>query len=141
MKTVGARLDDLEAFQADVAGLQGRRTPQSGRYTPTLSTVANLDSATPHEARWIRSGDVIDVKMRLEADPTSNTTLTQLGISLPVSSHFSSEDDLTGAGAIRTGAGGAAVYADTTEHRAVMEWTSTQTANASWYVNFSYRLR
>lgn len=64
----------------------------SGVYTPTCTSVANLD-ATPTPVtsgtRWIRIGNIVTVSGSINADPTATGTAAQFRMSLPVASNFS----------------------------------------------------
>lgn len=112
----------------------------SGTYTPTLTGVANVDATTAFTAQWSRSGDTITVSGKLEVDPTVITTVTQVGISLPVASALSAEEQLGGAGAAKAIAESAAISGDATNDRGQIEFVSTGIANHTITFTFTYRV-
>jgi hypothetical protein len=110
-----------------------------GRYTPTLTNVANLDTSTAYELQWMRVGDVVTVSGKVDVNPTANATLTQLGISLPVPSNFAAQENCGGTGAVGGVAGmSAAILADTTNDRALLSFTSNDTTDRSMIFSFTY---
>lgn len=125
---------DLKANAADIPTLD------SGTYIPTLTNVANLTASTPHTSQYLRVGSVVTVSGQLEMDPTSSATLTQLGISLPISSDFSATNQCGGT-AFATGVAsqGAGIIADATNNRAELRWVSgTDLSNRSMFYSFTY---
>lgn len=117
------------------------RTVRSGVYTPTLTNVANLDASTPRQCTWMRVGSVVTVFGQFDADPTATTTLTKLGVSLPVASGLSTAYQLGGIAAAPGVAGQVAgIYADATNDRAEIAWTAVDTTNQTMTFQFSYEV-
>lgn len=112
----------------------------SGTYTPTLTNVANLDSATAQVTSYSRVGNVVTVFGRVDVDPTANGTTTQLGISLPVASNFANTWECAGTGGPQTFVETAKINADTANDRAHMEFISTDLNAHSIIFHFSYRI-
>ncbi len=70
----------------------------SGTYTPTVSNVSNAAASTTRAARYTRIGNVVHVSGQVDVDATTTLTITQIRISLPIASNFSST--LEGSGVI-----------------------------------------
>src|SRR3990167_484984 len=61
----------------------------SGVYTPTLTNVTNIASSTTRQATYIRVGNSVTVAGQVDVDSTTSAgTSSELGISLPVASGF-----------------------------------------------------
>ena len=117
-------------------------TLNSGLYTPTLTSVANVAANTAYECQWSRNGDVVTVSGKFQIDPTAGATLTQLGVSLPVASNFTANEQCGGvAFSSEVASLGAAILADAANNRAEVQYISTaDTANRSWWFIFQYRV-
>lgn len=112
-----------------------------GKYTPTLTNVANLAASTAYECQYIRVGNTITVSGKVDVDPTLAVTSTQLGISLPVASNFGAAEDCAGTAFSPTISGmGAAILADTTNDRAQMQFVSSDTNSNAMYFTFTYEV-
>lgn len=115
--------------------------PPSGTYTPTLTSVANLDAVTAYQCQYVRIGNHVIVSGLLEADPTAGATTTQIGISLPIASNLGASEDLGGAGGTNAVAGESfAIYGDAANNRAQMDWISVSTSNHAITFIFSYEV-
>jgi hypothetical protein len=113
----------------------------SGTYTPTLTNIANLDASTAYQAQYLRVGSVVTVSGRVDIDPTTTATSTQLGISLPVASNLTNIEDLAGTAAATAIANQcAAVVADTANNYARMQWIAGDTTNRAMYYTFTYEV-
>lgn len=112
----------------------------SNTYTPTLTMVSNLSAVTAYECQFLRVGRVVWVSGRIDADPIAGAA-TQLGVSLPVPATFSAASECAGTAASPTiAAQVAAVYADTVNNRAQIEWQAVDVTNQPMYFTFSYQL-
>jgi hypothetical protein len=106
-----------------------------GIYTPTLTGVLNVTSSTAYNCLWTRNNNFVTVTGQISVTPTANT-LTKVGISLPVSSNFTSAQvDCSGVCATNVAAG--EILADTTNDRADLQWT-TASAGSSNVVAFTF---
>lgn len=114
----------------------------SGTYTPTLTNGTNVAASTASVCQWLRVGDTVTVSGRVDIDPTSASTGTQLGISLPVASNFASATNCGGTAVSPNVASMcAAIYADQTNDRAELYFvTGADVANRDWYFSFMYRI-
>lgn len=120
----------------DIAGLA------SGTYTPTLTNAANITASTAFTCQYLRVGDVVTVSGQVAIDPTSATTNTTLGISLPIASNFSATEQCGGAAACGAVAGySASIAADATNDTASLFFvTGTDVANRNWFFTFTYQV-
>ena len=113
----------------------------SGTYTPTLTNTANVAASTAFPSQYVRVGDVVTVSGRVNVDPTAGTTLTTLGISLPIASNFGAIDDCSGTAAANGAASEcAAVIGDATGNQAQMQWITTDATNHAMFFHFTYRV-
>lgn len=137
--TPSSKLDVAGSFQAD--SITNDTGLAHGTSTPTLTNVANLDGSTAYEVQYIRVGNTVTVSGRVDIDPTSAATSTQLGISLPVASNFGAIEDCAGT-AFASGVAnqGAAILADTVNDRAQMQFISGDLTNQAMYFTFTYQV-
>jgi len=112
----------------------------SGVYTPTLTGVTNVGSFLAFDAQWMRIGEVVTVSGKFNCDPTTADIVTKLGISLPVASNFTTEEDCGGATGCRTFEGSGLVFGSAASDRATAEFFPTSAANAAWGFTFPYRI-
>lgn len=112
-----------------------------GIYTPVLTNVTNVSASTAYACQWMQVGDVVTVSGRVDVDPITTATSTQVGISLPRTSNFANIQDCAGVAAASAIAGqSAAILADTTNNRAQMQWISGDVANQAMYFTLTYRV-
>ncbi len=114
----------------------------SGFYTPTLTGVTNVAASTAYSCQWLRQGVVVQVSCKVDVDPTlAASTSTQLGITLPIASALTADNELAGtANAPAIATQGGAVYADATNDRAQLDFAAISLSNTSWWLTFTYRL-
>jgi hypothetical protein len=110
----------------------------AGVYTPTLTSVANLDGTTAYECQYLRVGNTVHVSGMLSANPTAGATPTQVGISLPVASNIGAEEDCMGTAFAPAVSEGAGIRGDAANNRAEMLWTATDTTDQKRYFSFTY---
>jgi hypothetical protein len=60
----------------------------SGTYTPTLTNIVNVSSSTAYQCQYMRVGSVVTVSGVVDIDATNPASLTQLNMSLPITSNF-----------------------------------------------------
>lgn len=112
-----------------------------GRYFPTLTNVANLDSSQAYDCIYARIGNVVTVSGKLDIDPTTAATTVQLGISLPITSNIGATEDVGGvAFASGIASQGAAIRGDATNNRAELIYKATDVTNQPMYFTFQYRI-
>lgn len=125
---------------SNLTALTGANIAGGGTYTPTLTGVANVAASTAYVCQYAREGVSVFVSGKVDIDPTSATTLTQLGISLPVASNFAAAENCGGTAVASAVFGyAAAIAADLTNDRAELAFTTaTDVANRSWAFSFQY---
>lgn len=112
------------------------------KWTPTITSVANVAATTAHQCKYIRVGNIVVCSGRVDIDPTSASTATSIGISLPIASTFTHDRDCTGTGNSRGHAVSGDIGADTTNHRASLDFvTASEVSNRAWYFNFVYEIK
>lgn len=129
-----------DATAADARTTLGIPTLDHGTYTPTLTGVANVDSTTPQQFQYMRVGNTVTVSGRIEVDATAaGSTLTQVGISLPIASNLAATTNLAGAGgAGTTPYAPALIIGDTANDRATFAYYSTSTTSVACLLTFTY---
>lgn len=105
----------------------------SDTYTPTLTSVANVTASTPRLSFENINNTIISVSGELDLTPTAATTLTKIGISLPIASDLANSYDLNGGGSF-----GAIVTADATNNRAELQFTSSGNVSVTLKFWFTY---
>ena len=111
-----------------------------GTYTPSLFSVTNVAASTPRLSTYIRVGNTVTVHGQCDVDPTG-AGATELGISLPIASAFTTAFQCGGAAA-STGVAGfsAGIDADATNDRARMRWVAVDIANQPVMFTFGYQV-
>lgn len=127
-----------QAMQADGSVL----TLLATTYTPTMTGVANTTAITNGQATYTRIGNIVTVSGFMEVTYTSVETETVIGISLPVSSNFTSYDQLSGNGSIREDTFfPAQIEADATNDRATIRFYPFFGSGTARKVSFSFQYR
>lgn len=109
----------------------------SGTYTPTLTSVENVDSSTAFICQYMRVGSVVTVSGRATVNCTTGTGVTtRLGISLPIASDFAGATQCGGAG--QHFAQNVGISADSVNNRAQAHWVSGSASDQDMYFTFTY---
>lgn len=112
-------------------------------YTPTLTGVANVGSSTAYECQYYRVGNTVTVSGKIEVTASANNTQTTIGISLPIASNFANSEQLGGTAytqANSVAGHGGAIYADTGNDRAELDYYETHGATDVFSFHFTYRI-
>jgi hypothetical protein len=114
----------------------------SGTYTPTLTNVANIDASVAAVCHYIRVGNVVHVSGTVQIDPTTTSTVTQLGLSLPIAASFAVDGELAGVGSYTNSSDnlGFPIITDITNDRAEIRFFSSSVVNQVIHFTFTYRL-
>ena len=116
----------------------------SGTYTPTLTNAANIAASTAFTCQYMRVGNVVTVSGRVSIDPTTASTATTLGMSLPIASDLTEQTQLGGTfstSAISTNTTGP-ISGNISNNRADFDIiVGTDVANRSYYFSFTYLVR
>jgi hypothetical protein len=132
------------ALQTFAGGLSVTSTAgniAASTYTPTLTGILNVDGTLATACQYIRVGSVVTVSGLVAIDATA-AGATRVGISLPFASDFTDFGQLAGtASAVAEPTRPGAIFADTTNNRAELNYTATTgTGQLSWYFTFTYRI-
>jgi hypothetical protein len=140
---IGATNPDTGAFDSININANGAISRLDfDTYTPTLTGVANLDAVTAYVAQWLAVGNGVVVSGKFDANAAAAGALCQFGLSLPIASDFTAEEDCGGVAFARAVAGqGAAIRADATNNRAMVEWTAADTADRAMSFILFYRVK
>jgi hypothetical protein len=114
----------------------------SGTYTPTLTSVANIDSTTAYACQYMRVGNVVTVSGKITIDAAANVTTT-VRMSLPIASNFASQQQCAGsfvAAVSNTANLSGQIYADATNDAAVFNYGNTVTSALDFYFSFTYQI-
>ncbi len=113
----------------------------SGTFTPTLTNVTNIASSTAYAGQYIRVGNVVTVSGTLSFQCTSAAvTGTEIGLTLPVASNFSSSIQLSGSAGITDASIAAGIEADPTNDRARIYFKSADTVSSLMHFTFTYQV-
>lgn len=114
-----------------------------GTYTPTQTGVTNVTANTAYLAQYYRVGDMVTVSGKSDVNATGAAD-TELGVSLPIASNFTAEQQCGGTGAGAVGGAAAlrvvAINADATNDRAQFRWFAPGAGNTGYYWSFTYRI-
>jgi|GEM_PF-3027199 len=132
-------------FDAGVTGKIGNagNAPNylgGGTYTPTVVGTANVSSVTVLASTYSVRDGFVDVYFGVGIQPTTgNNTTTSIGISLPIPATFTNANDVQGTASTAFGQI-AGMSADTTNHRAVLQFPSPGTSTYVFRGTFRYIL-
>jgi hypothetical protein len=131
-------------YQRADGTLVGITSPVGSTYTPTLTAVTNVDATTAYVCQYMRVGTTVTVSGHLSADPTTNGSGAQVGISLPIASNFAEIYQCAGSAhgfdGSDTGRSGG-ITADITNNRAQLDWIEVNGGfNNLWTFTFTYTI-
>ncbi len=112
----------------------------SGTYTPTLTNVTNVAASTAYACQWMRVGNVVTVSGQVDIDVTlAASTASELGISLPIASSLTA-DQQVGGDAISDSIASlsARIKADVTNDRASVVFKAISLTNDTYSFTFTY---
>lgn len=109
----------------------------SGTYTPTSSSLSNVDAATPTVTHYLRVGNSVTVAGSITIDATAGG-LASFEITLPIASNLAATSDLGGV-ASQIGES-ARILGSVANDTAVFSWTAVSTASLVWTFTFTYRV-
>ena len=113
----------------------------SGIYTPTLTNVANISASAAFACQYLRVDNAVTVSGKLSLDPILAATSTQLGISLPIASGFTTAEDCAGVAFAPGVTGqGAAILADDSNARAQLQYIAGDVTSQEMYFSFTYQV-
>lgn len=137
----GEHVEHMQTMPSILLALAALGGGDAGKYTPTLTNVANLDASTAYEWMYMRLGAIVLTGGRVDVDPTAGSASTQLGFSLPVASNIGAVEDVSGVAFAPGIAGqGAAVLGDAANNRGQIEFISANTTNQAMYAVCIYEV-
>lgn len=112
----------------------------SGTYTPTLFNTTNVAASSSNTCAWIRINNTVFVTGTLSIDATTAaSTLTELGVSLPLASNIAGAVQCSGTAASDNVASlSARIKGDAANDRATISFRATSSANDTYSFTFSY---
>jgi hypothetical protein len=112
-----------------------------GTYTPTVTAVTNVDSASADaDFMYTRVGNIVQGYGSVSIDPTAGSGTTRIEISLPVASNFAAATDAVGGGSAQVTNTTGSIAADTTDDRLALQFQSPTTASMAWRIWFMYQI-
>jgi len=106
-------------------------------YSPTLTNTTNIAASSNNTTYYIRVGDMVHVWGEASVDATAATTLTDMGMSLPIASDFASTNQLSGTASFEDNTV-VQIKADVTNNRAQWVFTPQTSSNNKYNFHFSY---
>lgn len=131
-------------YKLRVGGSWINQTENSGVWSPTLTAVTNVDSVTANSSwRWMKIGSIVHFSGSLNVDNTTANALSEVGISLPVVSNFTTFADAGGTAVASTPSSLCGIVkADTVNDVLAMSWQAGSTTDSrQWYVTGSYLIK
>lgn len=115
----------------------------SGTYTPTLFNTTNVAASSANSCAWIRIGVIVYVTGTVSIDATAAaSTLTELGVSLPVASDIAGAVQVSGTAASDAVASlSARIKGDAANNRATISFRATSSTNDTYSFTFSYSIQ
>lgn len=115
----------------------------SSTYTPTLTNVLNTASSTSQVMNYMRVGNMVTVYGFFAATASTAPNISQIRVSLPVTSNLTLGTDLAGSGSTASTAVRVPVWidADTTNDAALVEYLAADTASNNLFFSFSYLVK
>lgn len=135
---LGNATSDTVTLSGSLAGLWG---PAS--YTPTGTAIANSSAVSTRPSHYIRFGDIVIGAGAIDFSVTSTSTITQVGVSIPIASNFTLSSDAYGGctGTFQTGNHTAILYSESVNDRLVIDFTSSGTGSVSLNYWFMYKVK
>ncbi|HYC29582.1 MAG TPA: hypothetical protein VEB42_12205, partial [Chitinophagaceae bacterium] len=110
----------------------------SGRYTPVVTNIANIDKAAVSACQYMRVGNIITVSGELQVDPRGAGSI-EIALSLPVAAKLDAPGDAAGTAASSTGVM-LRLSADAAGHRVRVTGVAPNGGNAAYSFTFTYRV-
>ena len=113
----------------------------SGTYTPTLTNVTNVAASTARLCTWSRNGNKVTVSGQLDITLTTTLLASELDISLPIPSAFTTAYQLGGTATAIAAQASWGIQADATNDRAQFMATGiVSVTNQTYTFQFGYEI-
>ncbi len=111
-----------------------------GTYVPTHYNTTNVSASTPADCAYTRVGALVTVYFNANITPTAaGPTLTEIGVSIPITSNFAGPGSAYGSAAFSDIAGQSGrFYSDSTNDRVAFRFMAVSTSNATVSGSFTY---
>lgn len=137
MNTSGTTV--MTSNQVIINGLVMSDPLQPNTYIPSITNLVNVDSATPYQCQFYRVGNLVTVSGQVDIDATTTATPTQIQMSLPIASVFTSTGNLGGSAFNGATQGeGVAIFANTSNYTALFAYNCVSTVSRSFAFSFTY---
>lgn len=129
-------------FSASASELRALLGLDGGTYTPALTNVANVTASAAYVCQFMRVGGTVTVSGKIDVTPTAPGVLCQIGISLPIASALTAQEQVAGtaADASLAAASAGVVSGDTANDRAELQITFPSTTARGVFWQFTYRV-
>ena len=107
-------------------------------FTPTLTNTTNIAASTAYTTHYNQIGNKIEFWGDASVDATAALTITEMGMSLPVTSALANTYDLSGVATFEDGTS-VQIKADVTNGRAVWRWTPLTATNNRYSFRITYK--
>lgn len=114
-------------------------------YTPTLTNVTNVASSTAYALQYDRNGSTVTVSGKIDITATTELLQSEIGVSLPIASNFSTDGQGNGGGGILNGSSATAyplvIMSDATNDRISIRFVAPiDSAPVTLSFSFTYRI-
>jgi hypothetical protein len=112
-----------------------------GLFTPTITSVSNVDATTARQCHYAATaatgGQYVQFSGQFDVDPTLNSTVTVIALSLPIASNFATAYQAGGTFGDGTTVTGK-IYADATNDRIEFSFVSNSTSVTTFTFTLGY---
>jgi len=115
------------------------KTSTEGNYTPTWTGIANVDSVTAFECRWMRIGDTLTVSGKVAINATVDNTATSASFTLPTSASNPQAGYMNGVG-VQEGGGAAGSILGYGYNTGIFELSPLVDTAVNYSFIFTYRI-
>lgn len=114
---------------------------ESGTFTPTLTNTTNVAASTAYLCTYVRVDNTVTISGRVDIDPTSASSNTVLGMTIPIPSAFTTANQAGGVAFSSVSVSdGAAILSDATNDRLTIQYIcTTDVTNHAYYFTVTYQ--
>lgn len=132
----------LSGTDGTTLNINATATLNHGDYTPTITTLANIDSVANARLLWSRTGNTVNGALYIDINPTAAGAACLFEFTLPVSSNLAVQSDLIGViSANNTGAGSGKaghIIANNLTERGLVSVLADTSGSQTYCATFSY---
>jgi len=129
---------------ATASDLVDIRQQYTGSYTPTATSIVNIDSVTPSQVQYFRINDTVHVFGKIAVNATTASTVARFTIDVPISTNFTATGQAGGTLHSYTTSAisiGGSIAADTVTDTVEFNLVPTVSFELSYWFSFSYVIR